>query len=188
MKNFTSQNFFLLSVSVSSQCAWSEVKSLTEDRGCDSVLLGQSNRTPHGAVTDEYGAMVELYLQGKPKNSEKTCPVPLCPPQIPHGLTRARTRASAVRGQRLTAWAMARPPTPPTEGKRPNRVISPSFLLFRFFPAFTSGCQNVSPPPYFAHVYVSIYILWVLHLHLLLNFAFQKHDTPTHMDERLLIS
>jgi hypothetical protein len=50
---------FLLSFSVSSQCAGSEVKLLTEDRGCDSVLLGQSNRTPHGAVIDEYGAMVE---------------------------------------------------------------------------------------------------------------------------------
>jgi hypothetical protein len=49
--------------------------------------------------------MAEWYLQGKPKYSEKTCPVPLCPPQNPHGLTRARTRASAVRGQRLTAWA-----------------------------------------------------------------------------------
>jgi hypothetical protein len=35
--------------------------------------------------------------------------VPLCPPQISHGLTRDRTRASAVRGRRLTAWAMARP-------------------------------------------------------------------------------
>jgi hypothetical protein len=51
--------FFFLSISVSSHCAWSEVKPLTEDRGCDSVLLGQSNRTPHGAVIDEYGAMVE---------------------------------------------------------------------------------------------------------------------------------
>jgi hypothetical protein len=51
--------FFLLSVSVSSQCVGSEVKPLTEDRGCDNVLLGQSNRTPHGTVTDEYGAMVE---------------------------------------------------------------------------------------------------------------------------------
>jgi hypothetical protein len=38
------------------------------------VLLGQSNRTPHGAVIDEYGAKVERYLQGKPKYSEKTCP------------------------------------------------------------------------------------------------------------------
>ena len=35
--------------------------------------------------------------------------VPLYPPQIPHGLTRDRTRASAVRGRRLTALAMARP-------------------------------------------------------------------------------
>jgi hypothetical protein len=51
--------FFFLSISVSSQCAGSEVKPLTEDRGCDSVLLGQSDRTPHGAVIDEYGAMVE---------------------------------------------------------------------------------------------------------------------------------
>jgi hypothetical protein len=50
--------FLSLSFSVSSQCAGSEVKPLTEDRGCDSVLLGQSNRTPHGAVIDEYGAMV----------------------------------------------------------------------------------------------------------------------------------
>jgi hypothetical protein len=33
---------------------------------------------------------------------EKPVPVPLYSPQIPHGLTRARTRDSAVRGQRLT--------------------------------------------------------------------------------------
>jgi hypothetical protein len=38
--------------------------------------------------------------------------VPLCPPQIPHDLTRARTRAAAVGSRRLTAWAMARPPHP----------------------------------------------------------------------------
>jgi hypothetical protein len=34
---------------------------------------------------------------------EKPVPLSLCPPQIPHGLIRARTRDSAVRGQRLTA-------------------------------------------------------------------------------------
>jgi hypothetical protein len=56
-------------------------------------------------------ATVEWYSdRGKPMNSEeKPVPVPLCPPQIPHGLTRARTRASAMRGRRLTTWAMARP-------------------------------------------------------------------------------
>jgi hypothetical protein len=48
--------------------------------------------------------------RGKPKYSgKKPVTVPLCPPQIPHGLTRDRTRASAVTGRRLTAWAMARP-------------------------------------------------------------------------------
>jgi hypothetical protein len=48
-------------------------------------------------------------------NSEKTCPVLLCPPQIPHWLIWARTRAYAVRDQRLTAWVMA----------RRSRVINP---------------------------------------------------------------
>jgi hypothetical protein len=39
----------------------------------------------------------------------KPAPAPLCPPQIPHDQTRARTRAATVGSQRLTAWAMARP-------------------------------------------------------------------------------
>jgi hypothetical protein len=39
---------------------------------------------------------------------EKPVPVPICPPQISHGLTRDRTRASAVRGRRLAAWVMSR--------------------------------------------------------------------------------
>jgi hypothetical protein len=53
---------------------------------------------------------VEWNWQGKTEVlGEKPVPVPLCPPQIPHGLIRDRTRASAVRGRRLTAWAMARP-------------------------------------------------------------------------------
>jgi hypothetical protein len=39
------------------------------------VMLGQGYRTPHGAVVDEYGAMVELSLSiGKPKNYEKNLP------------------------------------------------------------------------------------------------------------------
>ena len=51
-----------------------------------------------------------LDRQGKTEVlGEKPVPVPLCPPQIPHGLARDRTGASAVRGRRLTAWAMARP-------------------------------------------------------------------------------
>jgi hypothetical protein len=55
-------------------------------------------------------ATVEWYWQGKTEELwEKPVPVSLCPPQIPHGLTRVWTRASAVRGQWLTTWAMAQP-------------------------------------------------------------------------------
>jgi hypothetical protein len=53
---------------------------------------------------------VGWYWQGKSEElGNELVPTPLCPPQNPHGLTRAPTRASAVRSWRLTAWAMARP-------------------------------------------------------------------------------
>jgi hypothetical protein len=45
--------------------------------------------------------------KGKPKSSEKNLSHCRCPPQIPHGLTRAQTQASTVGGQRPTAEAMA---------------------------------------------------------------------------------
>jgi hypothetical protein len=42
---------------------------------------------------------VEWNWQGKTEVlGEKSVPVPLCPPQIPHGRTQDRTRTSAVRG------------------------------------------------------------------------------------------
>jgi hypothetical protein len=46
--------------------------------------------------------------QDKPKYSEKPAPVPLCRPQIPHDVTRARTRDAAVGSRRLTARTAAR--------------------------------------------------------------------------------
>jgi hypothetical protein len=46
-----------------------------------------------------------IYWQGK---TEEPVPVPLFPPQILHGLTWALTRASAVRGRRITTGAMTR--------------------------------------------------------------------------------
>jgi hypothetical protein len=55
-------------------------------------------------------APVEWNWKGKTEVlGEKPVPMPLCPPQILHELTRFRTLASAVRGRRLTAWATARP-------------------------------------------------------------------------------
>jgi hypothetical protein len=56
------------------------------------------------------GAPVEWNWQGKTEVlGVKPVPVPLCPPQIRRGLARDRTRASAVKDRRQTAWAMARP-------------------------------------------------------------------------------
>jgi hypothetical protein len=53
---------------------------------------------------------VEWYWQGKDEEfGEKPVPVPLRLPQIPHGLTQAWTRSSAVRGRRLTVWDTERP-------------------------------------------------------------------------------
>jgi hypothetical protein len=44
---------------------------------------------------DDRGAVSGIGLwQGKPKYTEETSPVPLCPTHIPHDLTRARTRAA----------------------------------------------------------------------------------------------
>jgi hypothetical protein len=58
-----------------------------------------------------------IYWQGKTEElGDKPVPVPLRSPQIPHEMTRARTRASAVRGRLLIAWAMARP-------RRSHRIL-----------------------------------------------------------------
>jgi hypothetical protein len=39
----------------------------------------------------------------------KPAPVLLCPPQVPHDLNGARTRATKVGSQRITIWATTRP-------------------------------------------------------------------------------
>jgi hypothetical protein len=53
-------------------------------------------------------AFGEMNGGGNQSTWRKHTPVPLCPPQIPHGLTWARTRAPTVGSQQLTTWATAR--------------------------------------------------------------------------------
>jgi hypothetical protein len=49
------------------------------------------------------GAPVESNLQGKTEVlGEKPVPVPLCSPQIPHGLTEDRTRSGRTAANRLS--------------------------------------------------------------------------------------
>jgi hypothetical protein len=59
---------------------------------------------------DDYAAVIGMRIgRGYRSTRRKPTPVPLCPPQIPHGLTWDQTRSAAVGSQRLTARAMARP-------------------------------------------------------------------------------
>jgi hypothetical protein len=59
-------------------------------------------------IMESHGGMI---LTGETeKLGEESVPIPLCPTQISHGLTRTRTQASEVRGRWLNAWVMARFP------------------------------------------------------------------------------
>ena len=59
---------------------------------------------------NEHGSLAECYWRWKIEVlGEYYFSTPLCPPQIPHGLVFRGTRASVVRGWRLTSWAMAMP-------------------------------------------------------------------------------
>jgi hypothetical protein len=59
---------------------------------------------------DECGAVGGIWIgRGNRSTRIKPAPVPLCPPQIPHKLTWARTRVATIGSRRLTAWAMIRP-------------------------------------------------------------------------------
>jgi hypothetical protein len=63
---------------------------------------------PGDCEDGEFGGM--KIGRGNRSSRRKPAPAPLCPPQIPLEQTRAQTRAAAVGSQRLTSWAMARPP------------------------------------------------------------------------------
>ena len=54
--------------------------------------------------------LVECSVKWKPRHLErKAAPLPLCPPQIPHGRSSDRTRASAVTGRRQAVCPVTRP-------------------------------------------------------------------------------
>jgi hypothetical protein len=61
-------------------------------------------------VDNECGAVGGIRIGSRNRSTRsKPATAPLCPPQIRHHMTWARTRAAAVGSRRLTAWAMARP-------------------------------------------------------------------------------
>jgi hypothetical protein len=59
---------------------------------------------------DDCGAIGGIEIRrGNQSAGRKPAPVPFCSPQIPHDLTWARNRATAVKSARLTARVMAWP-------------------------------------------------------------------------------
>jgi hypothetical protein len=61
-------------------------------------------------IDDDCGAVGGMRIGSRNRSTwRKPAPVPPCPPQIPHDLTRPRTRAAAVVSRRLIASAIARP-------------------------------------------------------------------------------
>jgi hypothetical protein len=69
---------------------WSETEPNITEAG--TGLLYQ----PRMMDDDEYGAIGGMLGKENRSTQRKPVPVSVCPPQIPHDLTRARTRASAV--------------------------------------------------------------------------------------------
>jgi hypothetical protein len=54
-------------------------------------------------IDDEYGAVGGMRIgRGNRSTRRKPALMPLCPPQIPHDLNWARSRAAAVGSRRLT--------------------------------------------------------------------------------------
>jgi hypothetical protein len=73
---------------------WDHVSELWPRTGLVFISLDDIRVWNHGG----------MILIGENRRTRRKTSVPRCPPQIPHGLTGARTLASAVRGLRLTAW------------------------------------------------------------------------------------
>jgi hypothetical protein len=63
------------------------------------ALLYQPQMTDDGDCGAIGGVKI---VRGNRSTQRKPASVPLCPPQIPHGLTRVQTRATAVGSQQLT--------------------------------------------------------------------------------------
>jgi hypothetical protein len=100
--NFLNVNYSACSCCCCCSRCWSE----TVSRNCSLHLAYYTSPRWYMRVEGHMGR----YWQGKAENlREKPVPVPLCPPQLPHGLTHVRNRTSTVRGWRLTTWAMAWP-------------------------------------------------------------------------------
>jgi hypothetical protein len=81
---------------------------------------------PRMMMDDECGVIGGMLGRGNRSTRRKPAPVALCPPQMPHDLTWARTGAATVGNRRLTAWAAEWPKEGPYLSKVP--MLSPCLI------------------------------------------------------------
>jgi hypothetical protein len=67
------------------------------------------NDDDDGDGDDDCGAVGGMMWKENQSIQRKPATVPLCPTQIPHDLTQARTQAAAKGSRGLAAWTMGRP-------------------------------------------------------------------------------
>jgi hypothetical protein len=88
-------------------------------------------------IDNECGAVGGMIIgRGNRSTQRKPAQVPLCPPQIPHHLTWARTRAAIVGSWWLTASAMAQPK---------SKVPVCNSIIVTLLPILTGDCINFVP-------------------------------------------
>jgi hypothetical protein len=88
--------------------------------GWDWVHLVRRPLAPDDRRWWVWSSMWNENWRRKPKYSEKTASVTVCPPQIQHDLIWARTRAAVMESRRLTSGVMARPRINLTQKQDPS--------------------------------------------------------------------
>jgi hypothetical protein len=95
----------------STAACWRNLVPNFADRAVSRGSRGESPTVVNLSFVDrDFGKITGMMdWQGKLQCSERTCPVPQCPSQIPYDLIRARTRATAAGSWLPTAWGIAKP-------------------------------------------------------------------------------
>ena len=81
----------------------------------ENSLMGEANQTTCWKLKDDLQVFFYVCYLTRLSTAKiialggKPVPIPLRPPQIPHGLARYRNQASVVKEHQLTDWAIAQP-------------------------------------------------------------------------------
>jgi hypothetical protein len=127
-------------------------------------------------IDDECGAVGGMRIgRGNLRTRIKLAPAPRCPQQMPHDLTRVRTRAAAVGSRRLTALLPTNLSTPWSEVLPEKPIVAQQFKNLEpedSLPSSQEPATGPSPEPDQSNPYYTILskIHSMLSSHLCLRF------------------